>query len=241
MGVTASEFIIEESDTDDAAAEIINEMLNAEQQYNVVKLPVSKPGLTRALQQNGYSFMECMLSVTHSLNPSVIAAGEAVVKPGVTCLPMNGEDFELLRGEIKKGLFDTDRIFNDARFPKEASARRYINWINDERGRGASIYKLTAGINNGNEAIGFFCLKQLNGDIYDTFLLGLYSGYKKQGYGKNLIHGALREIKRAGGRALSTHVSSNNPASVKIFKALGCEISEAVYVFVKHLVHHTLL
>ena len=54
LGVETVEFVVENSDTEI----VMGEILEAEKQYNVVKLPTNKPELMKLLQENGYRFVE---------------------------------------------------------------------------------------------------------------------------------------------------------------------------------------
>jgi len=226
LEVETVEFIIENDDIE----KIVPNILTAEKSYNVVKLPVNKPLLATALQQNGYNFVECMLNFTHDLNEIKVTNAKLLSNAEVTYEPMNKTDLEKLLCELAKGLFNTDRIFNDNRFQKEASALRYKNWLCDEHAKGSVIFKLVFQ----SETIGFFALKKMTHNIYDPFLLGLYNNYKGKGFGRSMAFNALQECINQGAKGISTHISSNNLANIKIYQSLGYDISGLVYVFVKH-------
>jgi len=226
LGVETVEFIVDYNDDESVLAEI----LNAEKQYNVVKLPVNKSELMALLQDNGYRFVECMLSIQHDLSEAKIAATKRLRMFNLDYSLMDEPDIDDLFQEMKKGMFSTDRIYNDPRFPKEAAAERYKNWINDEREKGAAIYKLLFRCS----AVGFFIIKKLDGGISNPFLVGLYDGYQDKGFGLSLAKNILCECLKQGARKVIGSVSSNNPAIIRLDEMLGYEIRDIEYVFVKH-------
>ena len=226
LGVETVEFKIDYSDDES----VMTDILNAEKQYNVVKLPVNKPELMALLQDNGYRFVECMLSIQHDLSDMKKAAAQHLRMFHLDYFPMDKPDIEVLFLEMKTGMFSTDRIYNDPLFSKEKASDRYKNWINDELERGAVIYKLVFR----DTAVGFFILKKLDGDILNPFLVGLYDGYQDKGFGLSLAFNILTECQRLGARKIVGSVSSNNPAIVRLDEMLGYEIRDIEYVFVKH-------
>ena len=226
LGIKSVEFVVESGD----AETVIADILKAEARYNVAKLPVNKPKLTALLQENGYRFIECLLNFSHDLSKEKIAAAKLLSNAGVTYAPANKADLAEIFAEIDKELFNTDRIYNDAQFKKELAAIRYKNWINDELSRGAIVYEL---IFQG-ESIGFFALQKMRNDIFDPFLLGLFNAYKGKGFGRSMAFNALSESALLGARGISTHISSNNPVNIKVYKSLGYDVSGVKYVFIKH-------
>lgn len=226
LGVEAMEFVIENNDTEVVAHEI----LKSEAQYNVVKLPAGKPKLTLFLQDNGYRFIECMLNFTHDLSEEKIEAAKSLNSPCITHMPMTESDFCGLFIELENGLFNTDRIYNDPHFAAGTSAIRYMNWIDDERKKGSVVYKLILQ----EVIIGFFALKKMENNLFDPFLLGLYHDYKGRGLGRSLAFNAMSECVAQRASGISTHISSNNPANIKVYKSLGYDVKHLEYVLIKH-------
>jgi len=226
LGVEAVEFVVEKDDNE----AVISEILKNETQYNVVKLPVGKTALMASIQENGYRFAECMLNFTHSLSETGVLNAAALSNEGVSARLMTEGDFSALCDELMKGLFNTDRIYCDARFGPEVSARRYKNWLTDERAKSNAVYKLEYH----GESIGFFALKEVEERVFDPFLIGLYNAYKGRGLGRSMAYCAMAECIKSGAKSISTHISSNNPANIRIYKSLGYEVGGVEYVFVKN-------
>jgi len=226
LGVETVEFVIENSDTE----VVITEIFEAEKQYNVVKLPTNKPKLMTLLQENGYHFVECMLHVTHDLSENKVAAAKRLRMFESTCQPMNDSDLKELFVELEKGMFITDRIYNDAHFSKEAAEVRYKNWLIDEYEKGSIIYK---SIFRG-KTIGFFVLKRMKNDVFYPFLAALYNDYIDRGFGISMSVNILSECINQGAKQVSTYISSNNLAIIRVDVLLGYSINGIFYVFVKH-------
>lgn len=226
LGVDTVEFNIENNDTE----EVINDILKAEKQYNVVKLPVNKPELMQKLQDNGYCFVECMLNLTHDLSEPRINIAKNTRRFETTCLPMDDKDVAELFKEIDNGMFNSDRVYNDSFFSKEAAALRYKNWISDEMEKGSVAYKVVFR----NATVGFFILKKMEKHIANPFLIGIYKKYSNGGFGISLAYNILFECLNQGIKKISGYVSSNNPAIIRVDELLGYAVNHVEYVFIKH-------
>ena len=226
LGVETVEFIIDYNDDET----VINEVLLAEKQYNVVKLPVNKPGLMMRLQENGYLFVECMVSIQHNLSETKIADARRLRMFDIQSIRMDEQDLQVLNNELEKAVFSTDRIYNDMFFAEGTSARRYRNWIDDEQRRGSVLYKLVYR----NSAVGFFILKQMDNKVFNPFLIGLYDGYQNKGLGQSLVFSILSECIEQGAKRVIGNVSTNNLSMLKVDELLGYEIKNIEYVFIKH-------
>jgi len=226
LGLDVIEFIIESNDDESVVAEIIQ----SEKQYNVLKIPASKPELADKVQEHGYRFVETMFFLKNDLRTIKMDSAKHIRIFDVELLPMNEQDIKFLNDELYKGLFNTDRIYLDSHFSKEAAAERYKNWINDECARGANLYKM---VYREKEA-GFFILKDEGNNVFHPFLLGLYDEFKSKGFGITLIYSILKECMNQGAKQVIGSVSSNNSSMLKVDLMLGYEIKNIDYVFVKH-------
>ena len=226
LGVDTVEFIVEYNDDET----VVNEILEAEKQYNVVKLPMNKPRLMVRLQENGYFFVECIVSIQHNLSETKMAAARRLRLFDTQSIRMDEHDIQVLYNELEKAVFSTDRIYNDMFFPEGTSARRYRNWIDDELMRGSVLYKLVYR----NAAVGFFIMEQMDNKVFNTFLIGLYDGYQNKGLGQSLAFSILTECIAQGAKRAIGSVSTNNLAMLKVDELLGYEIKDIKYVFIKH-------
>jgi len=226
LGVDTVEFLIERGDS----ADVINEIINAEKQYNVIKLPSSEHLLLGSIQDNGYKLVECLLNQVHDLSSDKIAmANKQRMLPSERS-EMNSEDIAELHSEIRKGLFHTDRIFNDQKFTKKIAAERYVNWISDEYSKGAKLYKFSY---RGKSA-GFFIIKILDRNVFNPILAGVYKDFQDKGFGISLAYNNLMQSVELGAKRITTYVSSNNVGMVRSNEILGYEINHMQYVLIKH-------
>ena len=125
-------------------------------------------------------------------------------------------------------MFDNDRISNDSCFPKGVSAKRYINWTNDLKDKGALFYVITYG----NESTGFVVLEKKDDDVYYSVLGGGYEKFRRSGMG--IIQKEPEIARRLGGKRLITSVSSNNVNQLKALIGNGYMPYAIDHVLIKH-------
>ena len=141
---------------------------------------------------------------------------------------MEEEDFPILFEEIKKGSFAFDRISNDPFFTKEQSITRFLNWLNDEKERGAEFLK---GMKK-DEMIGFFTIREIEDGVYTSALGGTFMKWRKGGLGTNVQ--TPEEVKKRGGKKLVLGVSTNNMIQIRALIQNGFFPVRANHVYVKH-------
>jgi hypothetical protein len=185
------------------------------------------------LSRLGYSFVEGSCNLLFDLRkfeqiPLSSVQRRLVDSAGYS--EMDDKDKERLFGEIRAGLFNTDRIFLDPHFTNGIAATRYVNWLNDAVVQGAMLYKIVYK----GDSIGFFIIKSIGGGIYYPFLAGMYGGHQKSGLGLNAIYQPLSCVKSIGGKKVDTYVSTNNMSVLRMHTRLGFEIGHINNVFIKH-------
>ncbi|MDR0835763.1 MAG: hypothetical protein LBN11_04170 [Tannerella sp.] len=226
LGVDTVEFVVEDTD----GIEVLEEIKKHEKQYNVLKVPMAIPWLAAAVQENGYRFIECSYHAVHNLHEIPMNSIQKRMVDAVSLELMNNDDIEFLFSEIRNGLFDTDRIYNDLFFTHEQAAERYVNWIKDELQRDTELYKQVYK----GKIFGFTTLKEISPGVYFPFLSGLYKEYRQSGLGITSIPKIYEKIKEKGGKLYSTYFSSNNPTQLNLHLDCEFKIKKVVYVFVKH-------
>lgn len=225
LGVTASEITIEKGDE----PERVNEQLSRiDSEYSVVKLPSEMSGILTVIQRNGYEFIEDMIHVEHDLHEVVMSRIQKRLYDKTSYRVMTERDHEQLRAEIEKGMFANDRISNDSFFSKDISARRYINWTNDLKEKGAGFYAITYG----DESIGFVVLDKQDEKTYYSVLGGGYEKFRGSGLG--IVQKEPEITRLLGGKRLVTSVSSNNLNQLKALIMNGYRPYAIDHVLVKH-------
>ena len=228
LGVTCTEFNTEPKDTPDI---LRIELANSEQEYNVLKIPAGRTELLVAAQSLGYLFIEVSVNVTHDLRKFDLTSIQKRLIESVSYSLMDNGDINQLYKEISKGIFNTDRIYNDSHFTKEQATNRYIGWISDELNRGSEAYKLEYG----NNTVGFFTFKETDKSVYYPFLAGIYSEYSKSGLGINTISKPIAEATERNGKMITSYISTNNQKTLNLHKMMNFVFNDYTYVFIKHL------
>lgn len=225
LGVTTTEITIEKNDDTDSIEKQLS-LINSE--YSVVKIPSGMGQLLKAVQRNGYVFIEDMIHVEHDLNEVAMNRVLKRLHEKTSYREMNDSDFEQLQKEIKKGMFDNDRISNDNFFAKGTSSKRYMNWTKDLRKKEAKFFVITY---NGDGA-GFVVLDKKDDNTYHSVIGGGYEKYRKSGLG--IIQKEPEITRMLGGKRLITSVSSNNVGQLKALILNGYKPYSIDHVLVKH-------
>ncbi len=227
LGVTCVEAIVEPADT---LAGIRLQLVEAAAQYVVVKLPAGRPDAMFCLSEMGYAFIEASIHVTWKVTPLELSGIQRRMADSTGHALMDDSDKQVLWSELRKGIHDTDRVSLDPHFAKERAAERYVGWIQDELERGTDVYKLT----HKDQAIGYFTMKHLGDGVYYPFLGGMYESHQSSGLGFLVAYKPMCEVAARGGRAISTHISTNNDRAIRIHVSLGFSFGQVTYVYVKH-------
>lgn len=225
LGVTSAEIIIEKDDTPEYVSE---QLAGISSGYSVVKVPSGMSHLLKTVQENGYVFIEDMIHVEHDLREVEMSRVLKRLYESTSYRSMTDADFEQLRTEIEKGMFDNDRISNDSYFPSGTSAKRYLNWTNDLKAGGALFYAITYG----SENVGFVVLDKKDEKTYYSVLGGGYEKFRRSGTG--IIQKEPEITRKLGGKRLVTSVSSNNVGQLKALIMNGYRPYAIDHVLVKH-------
>jgi len=225
LGVTTTEITIERDD----CPEYVNRQLSLiESEYSVVKIPSGMADALQAVQNKGYKFVEDMIHVEHDLSEITMSPVLKRLYEKTSYREMTDSDFEQLQVEISKGMFENDRVSNDAFFAKGVSSKRYMNWTKDLRNRCARFFVITYGA----ESTGFVTLEKKDNATYYSVLGGGYEKFRKSGLG--IIQKEPEITRKLGGKRLITSVSSNNAGQLKALIMNGYKPYAIDHVLVKH-------
>jgi hypothetical protein len=228
LGVETKEIIIEENDS---IEEIGSKLSSIVAEYIVLKVPVGRVDINQFLSDNEYVFIEGSINMVLDVNNAIISPLQERVNSSISYRELVEEnEFENVFNEIRKGLFNTDRIFLDKFFTKEQAANRYVNWIKDELKKGSQLYEIFYK----EKAIGFFTFKQINSDTYFPFLGGIYSDINIVGAGFSITQKPIEEVLKRNGKYISTYISTNNSTIHKSCIQQGFFPNEMKYIFIKH-------
>jgi len=227
LGVSCVEVLLNKNDK---LIEVKNLLDHICAEYIVVKVPVCRFDINRLLTDCGYSFIECSLNMIINAKDVVLNPLHARINNSIFYEEMNEDDINTLQKEIKKGLFNTDRIVLDDCFSLNLAADRYINWITDELAENSQLFKIIYK----KDTVGFFTFKQILQDVYYPFLAGLYKRYLKSGLGFTTIRKPIEEVLKRKGKKISTYISTNNVPVIKNYLQQGFTVSDINYVYIKH-------
>lgn len=228
LGINTTEIIVDKEDSVDEVAQILRSLST---KYQVLKLPCAMIEHAWMAESLGFRHMETIMKVSYDLNKLVISPSLARLNEAVSYSMMTESDVEQLFEEIRKGMFQTDRVSLDPYFTLQQSAHRYIGWLQDEIERGSFFYKYIYKDN----AIGFFTLKHVEETVFYPFLAGLYLDYQKSPLGAIYLYKPLLEAKRLGGKTVNTYFSLNNYNAARMHINCGFAFVDAQNVYVKHL------
>jgi hypothetical protein len=225
LGLESYEVEVEGNDSYDEVKKALDDMPG---QYIALKVPSERTDITWLVSEYGYVFVEDMMFLQHNLQPIERTPLQQRLYDAVKIEPMAEEDFALLYEEIDKGSFSFDRISNDPYFTQEQSIRRFHNWLNDEKERGAEFLK---GVMKG-EMIGFFTIRDTGDGVYTSALGGTFMKWRKGGLGTNVQ--TPEEVKKRGGKKLIVGTSTNNMIQIRALIQNGFFPMRVNHVYVKH-------
>ena len=225
LGVDSVEMEVELNDSCDEVARVLSEVKG---QYLALKVPSTRTDITWLVSRFGYIFVEDMMFLEHDLHPIQRTPLQQRLYDAVKIEPMQEEDFPVLYDEIKHGSFTFDRISNDPFFTQEQAITRFLNWLNDERERGAEFLK---GVMKG-EMTGFFTIRDLGDGVYTSALGGTFMKWRKGGLGTNVQ--TPEEVKKRGGKKLILGVSTTNMIQIRALIQNGFFPVKVNHVYVKH-------
>jgi hypothetical protein len=229
LNIETKEIILSESDSLSDIEEVLVS-LSSGKKYIVAKIPVGKPDFIRLLTDNGFYFVESLFEMSLRITDFQLPEHLKRFDEMFTYRKLtNNEDFERLEGEIKNGIFSTDRIALDPNFGIDVSAIRYINWLRDEVQKGGEIFEVLSK----EKPVGFFSFKDLSNGKYDVFLGGMYRNEFAMGLGFSLLSKEIIELQKRQAKLYVTHISSNNLAIIRLFFSFGFSPVNIVYVMTK--------
>jgi hypothetical protein len=233
LGVDCNEITIDKGDCEDIDLLKLHITQNTVE-YTVVKVPTGMIPVMFMLEDMGFHFIEGMVRFSHDLISHEKHFSENLKKMAAFCTlkKLDEMNFEDLFAEIRKGIFNTDRVYNDPYFEKGMSAERYIGWIKDAYRNGMDIYEFMFK----GKASGFKQFKiDKNFEVKGT-LGGLYTGSHFPGLAGLHRYSFLCNVLSRGAKKIpNSYVSVNNPKAIRLNLALGYQYEETQYVYVKHL------
>jgi len=200
--------------------------------YAVARVPAGLVPLMFKLEDMGFRFIETILHVAHdhkNIGSSLNSVAKRIAD-SVTYAEMNENEFEELWGEIRGGIFFTDRISLDPAFSPELAANRYVGWIGDLLERGGKVFKCSLK----DDIFGYFT-SIISADNFNVVNnIGIYKKYENAGLGMALVNTIIRHSSESGAKKLIGGMSANNLPSLKSQVSAGFQITGIDYIYVRH-------
>jgi len=228
LGVSSREVIIEKTDTIHDLKSFLKSIRG--QEYVVIKVPSGGNLFLNYLTDHGFYFVEALSELYLRTDDFIMPKDILEFDKLLTYKLLPKENLEFLGTEIRKGIFNTDRIAIDTHYGISVAATRYYNWVKDEIANGNYVYEVIYKEKN----IGFFAIKRIGLNSYDIFLAGMYVGKEVFGFGFSVITKAIEETILMEGKYLISHVSSNNLPIIRLHIQLGFMLNSLSYVMVRH-------
>lgn len=232
LGKTVAEISIEKGDVFDAAIFLD---IDTRYQYVVVKVPVNMITFNFGLAPMGYSLIETQINVSKRYKD--FNFDDRLVRnvyPHVNTERISSEaELEEIVNQITPDMFSTDRIYLDPHFSRDASSKRYINWIRSDYEQGKAIVVKTY-YDEINVGFGF---DHIDDDgVKHGVLGGIFEKYQDMGLGIMTAGLPFMMARKRNNplKVFRTSISSNNPNVWQFYNYLGYKIDKMNYVFVKH-------
>jgi len=232
-GLKTCELIFDENDT---IYDYLKSKIEDNYEYSVVKVSSESIRLVHDLEDLGYRFMETQFSImvnTEEFDKFDKRWMRVIARTSYTKIEEKDE-FNILLQNIGEDMFRTDRISLDENLGKKISKRRYVNWLTDlfEK-KEAEIFFL----NRNNERTGFFVLKRINQNVFQSVIAGLFTKYQGQGLSVVLIYYYLKYARDYGAKSIITSFSSNNLLMMNTFtKTIAFKTNKIYYVLRKMII-----
>lgn len=227
IGVETAEIAIDREDDVAACRKRLKEVTAP---YQVVKMPAGMIPMQKMMQEEGFVFMETLVRLRHDLKSCVLTPLQKRLAKDVTYVRMDACGLDVMYAQIDQGMFTTDRITLDGQFDGEQARARYKGWIGDELQRKGEAYQFICR----DEAIGF-CVHRVEEEASYGILGGIYPKYRSAGLGFLSLFLSIQIEQKRRARCLIADVSTNNMASLRSEIAMGFQIIDLKYVFIKHL------
>lgn len=227
LGVDCYEVTVEPSDTIVGVTDVISKI---EADYLVVKVPTEMPHITMYLQENGFSFIETLISCVNMAELPKLSNVQNRIADSLTYSEMTPVDLDELFGEIRNNMFENDRVSIDNAFTQEQANNRYVGWITDEINIGSKVYKMIYK----DSVVGFFVLRKPDEKTLVAVLGGIYEKYRAYGFGFCMNYLQIAEGIKQNVNRIKTSFSTNNRASSSMHFALNYILESQFYVFVNH-------
>ena len=227
LGVDAVSFHIEKEDTIDDVIPVIEKN---NRDYQTAIIDTSKNDILLELQNHGFRFIECSLSLSASVEKINIPEKLKRFQTQLGYRRASFDEMKMIQKIIRNGeIFKTDKIALDPYFGVKKAGVRYSFWIDDLISNGNNMYVVTFN----DEIISFEVVGFSEGVVY-AYLGGTLPCKAGKMLGAATTIPGTVFWKKNGAKEFRTAVSSNNPSIIKMHRSLGLDVVDCKYILIKH-------
>ncbi|MDE7417798.1 MAG: GNAT family N-acetyltransferase [Lachnospiraceae bacterium] len=231
LGKRCKEIYIQKSDARDDVLKKISEM---DEEFLELFLPIECPEYLLYLPQQGFYYIESNLDLVKKCQADeIFPKTYDKILQKVHSRQLESDEIENFLYKLRtEYFFEKDKISIDYHFSQEASANRNYWRLKDyyAEGRDIRIYEVWFQ----QRAIGYFILNVMEQGHIDVYLSGLYPECRSKSLGTCIMGEETRQAECLGAKLITTGVSLNNFACLRIYLSLGYEIKKGTNIFVKH-------
>ena len=228
LGVAAVSFHIGAEDTLNEVLPIIKTNKTA---YQTAIVDPSRSEIMLELQINGFTFIECSLSLEASADGIDVPKTLRRFLPQMSYRPATDVEIQSIKSAVESGeLFTTDKISLDPFFGVKKAGIRYSFWIDDLIKTGKTVYAITF-----KDTVIAFEIAGFSEGTVEYYLGGMLPSVYSRMMGALISAPGNVYWKEQGASLFRTSVSSNNMAILKIHQSYGFKIVKCKYVLVKHV------
>ena len=204
-----------------------------EYDYIVANVPVMNNKLIHQLENDGYRFLESILSLElFGLSTYKVPSIFDIYTSSIESIRVTDEEtINNIYNEIDNNIFTTDRVSIDPMLGVEYAAKRFKNWIRNSLLESDKSYLYVVRFDA--KLIGFFLLQEHDKNLFTSVVAGLFNNYINSGLGGAVLVAPVLEAKKLGGKKIVTRNSLNNTESLKFHLELGYKLNKGNYVFRK--------
>lgn len=231
LGTRCKEIYIQKSDEKDNVLEKISEI---DEEFLELFLPIECSEYLLHLPQYGFYYIESNFDLVKKCQvEEVFPKIYNKILQQVYSRQLESDELENFLDKLRtEYFFEKDKISIDYHFSKEESANRNYWRLKDylAEGRDIRIYEVWFQ----QKAIGYFILEVVEQGRIDVYLSGLYPEYRHKNFGTCIMGEETRQAVCLGAKLITTGVSLNNFACLRVYLSLGYEIKKGTNIFVKH-------
>ncbi len=231
LGTRCKEIYIQKKDERDT---VLDKISKIDEEFLELFLPIECSEYLLYLPQYGFHYIESNLDlVKRCQTDEVVSKIYDKILQKVHSRQLESDEIKNFLDKLRtEYFFEKDKISIDYHFSQKASANRNYWRLKDyfAEGRDIRIYEVLFQ----QKAIGYFILEVVEQGHVDVYLSGLYPECRSKNLGTCIMGEETRQAVCLGAKLITTGVSLNNFACLKVYLSLGYEIKKGTNIFVKH-------